>query len=128
MDVLINLMGGESFHNVYIYQTVMLYTLTILQICQLYLNKVEKQIIENICFWETEFIHMNELLRSIWILKPRACISDENENEKAIYQTYFIKMNYSAVPMTMVVKLLGLLEDKPSKDTTGRMPGLGLPG
>lgn len=31
-------------------------------------------------------------------------------------------MNYSTVPMTTVVKLVGLLEDKPSKYTTGRMP------
>ena len=39
MDILINSMGGESFHNVDIYQIITFYTLNITQFCQLYLNK-----------------------------------------------------------------------------------------
>ena len=40
MYVLINSMG-ESIHNVYIYQIIMLYTLNILELCQLHFNKPE---------------------------------------------------------------------------------------
>ena len=41
MDMLINKMG-ESFHNVFIYQITMIYTLKSYNfMCQLYLNKVE---------------------------------------------------------------------------------------
>lgn len=32
----------ESFHNFYIYQIIMMYTLNILQFCQFYFNEVEK--------------------------------------------------------------------------------------
>ena len=46
MDVSIR--GEKSFHNVYIYQIFTMYTLNILQYCQLYLSKVEK---ENIPFF-----------------------------------------------------------------------------
>ena len=35
---------GESFHNVYVYQTITFYTLNTLQFCQLYLNKAGKVI------------------------------------------------------------------------------------
>lgn len=41
MDVLLSL--WESFHNVCVYQIIMLYSLNILQCCQLYLNKAAEQ-------------------------------------------------------------------------------------
>lgn len=39
MNVLINFMGKEPFHSVYIYQIITLSTFSILQFCELHLNK-----------------------------------------------------------------------------------------
>lgn len=48
VDMVINSMGGgDSFHDIYAYQIMTLYTLNILQFsCQFYLNKVEKKSIQ----------------------------------------------------------------------------------